>query len=141
MRITKKKQRRVSGKRIDKSVLLYKDIDALNYHPFSYDNSQQWAYLLSNGEKIFLDIVGRTSPDDLCSNMFEPFIDANSMNEKAGAKQQYSDHLLTINHCRGIISGQQTKAKLMSDYIGSDIKEIVSELRDLNELKQFGILY
>lgn len=133
MKISKRKARKVFGKGVDKTVFFRKDIETLNFHPYDYDNSPQWKSYINSSERIYRQIVKKTSPDDLCYDMFNSLIDANAMNEVSAAKQQYTNHLLTIDHFRGIINGQLLEAQLIRDTLTSDIDEIDSQLNALNK--------
>lgn len=139
MKISKRKKRKVFGKRVDKTVFFRKDIETLNYHPYDYDNSPQWKSFINNSERIYRQVTQKTSPDDLCFGMFNPLIDANAMNELSTAKQQYTDHLLTINHFRGIINGQLLEAQLIHKALASDIEEIDLQLNELNKNYKYSV--
>lgn len=112
-----------------------KKIEVLNYVPVDYKlNSFYYAYL-NNPEKHFEDALKRVTIDDLCVGMLEPEIVSICNLQRASAKEQLNDHLNTILHDKGILSGAKRRIETNLDFLYEDLQGLRQELNRLKAIQ------
>lgn len=141
MKIIKKHTRRTVGKDTDKTAYLHKDIDILNYRPADYKYCRTWVDFYNSAEKYFRKTVANTTIDDLCDDMFDSLIESKYMEMLSLTKQEYTYHIETINHIRGMINGQLVKADKKIKALNKDIERFDKNLDEYLKIKSDNSIY
>lgn len=131
----RKKDKSDTGRGTTETRSFAKKIEVLNYVPVDYKrNSFYYAYL-NNPEKHFEDALKRVTTDDLCVGLFEPEIVSVCNLQRASAKEQLNDHLNTILHDKGILSGAKKHIEADLTFLYEDQQRLAQELERLKMIQ------
>lgn len=130
----KRKRRHSLGKGNDTAISLHKEMEILNYTPIDYRYTVPYADFLQNAEKNFRRLINATSPDDLCENMLDSFINAAVGEMKASAEEQYTHHIHFISHYKGIVDGHLAQGRRQLKHLQQDLAGMEGQIQKLQSL-------
>ncbi|MDE6937424.1 MAG: hypothetical protein K2O98_13465 [Lachnospiraceae bacterium] len=90
---------------------------------------------MNQAESMFGRVINRVSVDELCSDMFDPYIDSVMEQMKGFAKEQYTNHIHLINHHKGILEGELALAGGHMEDLKKDLEELNQEISTYKQLK------
>lgn len=134
MSLLKKKMKK-AGKGTDKPESFRKEFDVLNYTPADYQYTERYVRFVNQAESMFGRVINRVSVDELCSDMFDPYIDSVMEQMKGFAKEQYTNHIHLINHHKGILEGELALACGHMEDLKKDLEELNQEISTYKQLK------
>lgn len=128
------------GKGSDKIVSLVKEFEVLNCTPIDYSYTPEYAKFLAAAEEYFSKIVQKTSIDELNCDMFDNYIQSMTDKMKSSAKEQYTYHIYTISHHRGLVDGELVKAEEHRTNLKNDLSDIEEDISRYKKIKnEFNI--
>jgi len=146
MLIFRKKTKRdtPAGKGKEDTTAFRKIFDVLNYTPVRYGFLQSWLVFMDSAEDIFRKKLSQVSIDSLNAgaktngyvSMFDPYIDTMALPAYANGQEQYENHMAVINHQKGVLRGEITKAQQQLENLKSDLSELDAQLDYYKELAQ-----
>lgn len=131
----RKKDKTDTGRGTTETRSFAKKIEVLNFVPIDYRLNVYFYEYLKNPEKHFEDSLKRVSTDDLCVGMFEPEIDSVCNIQRASSKEQLNDHLNTILHDKGILSGAKKRIEADLAFLYDDQLRIKQECSRLEAIQ------
>ena len=135
MSLFKKKMKKV-GKGTDKPVSFRKEFDVLNCTPVDYQYTERYVGFINNAETMFSRVINKISVDELCSDMFDPYIDSVMEQMKGSVREQYTHHMHLINHHKGILEGELVLADGHLADLKKDLEDIDQEISRYQQLKK-----
>lgn len=130
-----KKKMKKAGKGTDKPVSFRKEFDVLNCTPVDYQYTERYVRFVNQAEYMFGRVINKVSVDELCSDMFDPYIDSVMEQMKGSAKEQYTHHMHLINHHKGILEGELALAGGHLADLKKDLEELDREISKYKQLK------
>ncbi len=134
MSLLKKKMKK-AGKGTDKPESFRKEFDVLNYTPADYQYTERYVRFVNQAESMFGRVINRVSVDELCSDMFDPYLDTVLEQMKGFAKEQYTNHIHLTNHHKGILEGELALAGGHMEDLKKDLEELNQEISTYKQLK------
>jgi len=116
-----KRNQKVMGKETEQVIALPKEFAVLNYVPVDYKFTASYVEFIKEAETRFRRIIKKTSVDDLCDTMLDCYIDSEVNRMKEAAKEQYTYHVYSIAHYRGLLNGEIVKAEGHLDNLRKDL--------------------
>lgn len=118
-----------------------KEMEVLNYTPINYFYSAWYERFLDNAEEKFHKMIEKTNADDLCQDMLDSFIDANTDEMKVDANTQYTQHMHIINCHKGLLDGKIAKAEGYLENIRQDLASVDQEIALLKQKQREKGIY
>lgn len=131
-----KKKMKKAGKGTDKPVSFRKEFDVLNCTPVDYQYTERYVRFVNQAEAMFGRTINKMSVDELCSDMFDPYIDSVMEQMKGSAKEQYTHHMHLINHHKGILEGELVLADGHLKDLKKDLEDIDQEIDKYRQIKK-----
>lgn len=127
-----------------KHSLSSKVIRSLNYVPVDYTYTRD--FLLSSDENLEESrrLLKNVSPDELCADMADPFIDSRVRSEQVEGKEQFTKNVTTVYHLTEEAMTEGARAKLLDEKLTRLMEENEKrqeELLALCQNKTFGGIF
>lgn len=106
-------------------------IDVLNYSPQDYQALATWTAFLDSIEGRMREVLDRTSPDELNSDMFDALIEAAAREACTDALRQKTEHINTIRHTQKALLGDLAEMRALRQDLDGALEEVLHQLSSL----------
>lgn len=124
------------GRGTDKPVSFRKEIDVLNCTPVDYQYTERYIRFVNQAESMFGRVINKVSVDELCDDMFDPYIDSVMEQMKGSAKEQYTHHMHLINHHKGIVEGELVLSRGHLTDLKKDLEDLEQKISSVKQIKK-----